>query len=104
MNAVARLSRAYSGPALFNYGFRPFFLLGAAHAALVMVAWPLFYGELSLRTTFAPRDWHAHELSMAIFPRSSPAFCSPPFPTGRAASRFRALRCSALSWRGSWGV
>ena len=36
--AIAR-TRLYGGPALFSYGFRPFFLFGAIHAAAAMAAW-----------------------------------------------------------------
>src|SRR5262249_12629396 len=63
MNAVPRLRQDYSGPALLSYGFRPFFLLGALYAALAMLVWlPFFYGELTVATAFAPRDWHIHEM------------------------------------------
>ena len=63
MNAVPRLRQDYSGPALLSYGFRPFFLLGALYAALAMLVWlPFFYGELTVATAFAPRDWHLHEM------------------------------------------
>ena len=62
MSQVPRL-RPYSGPALFSYGFRPFFLLGALYAGLEVLAWlPMFYGELTLTTAFAPTDWHVHEM------------------------------------------
>ena len=58
-----------SGPALLSYGFRPFFLFGACYAALAMLVWlPLFYGELTLATTFSPRDWHVHELLYGYIP------------------------------------
>lgn len=53
----------YQGPALLSYGFRPFFFLGAAYAALSVALWlPLFSGELVLPILFAPRDWHVHEM------------------------------------------
>ncbi|WP_395714060.1 NnrS family protein [Reyranella sp.] len=62
MPQIPRL-KPYSGPALFSYGFRPFFLLGSTYAGLEVLAWlPMYYGELSLGTAFAPRDWHAHEM------------------------------------------
>src|SRR5262249_10548436 len=63
MNAVPRLRQDYAGPALLSYGFRPFFVLGALYAALAMLVWlPFFYGELTVATAFAPRDWHIHEM------------------------------------------
>ena len=53
---VPRLRR-YQGPAVLSYGFRPFFLLGSAYAGLAVLAWlPVFLGELTLQTAFAPRD------------------------------------------------
>ena len=53
----------YAGPALFSYGFRPFFLGGAVWSAACIVLWiPQFMGELSLRTAYTPLDWHIHEM------------------------------------------
>jgi uncharacterized protein involved in response to NO len=63
MPAALRRRREYAGPALFSYGFRPFFLCGAVWAALAVLLWlPQYFGELSLPTAFAPLDWHIHEL------------------------------------------
>ena len=53
----------YAGPALFSYGFRPFFLGGAVWSVACIVLWiPQFLGELSLRTAYTPLDWHIHEM------------------------------------------
>jgi uncharacterized protein involved in response to NO len=53
----------YAGPALFSYGFRPFFLGAAVWAALAIVLWlPQYFGHLKLPTAFAPLDWHIHEM------------------------------------------
>ena len=53
----------YAGPALFSYGFRPFFLGGAVWSITCIVLWiPQFMGYLSLRTAFSPLDWHIHEM------------------------------------------
>ena len=55
--------REYNGPVLFSYGFRPFFLGGAAWAALGMLLWLLqYFGEIALPTALAPLDWHIHEM------------------------------------------
>ncbi len=55
--------RDYSGPALFSYGFRPFFFFGSVYAGAIIMVWlPAFYGHLTLMTAFAPRDWHVHEM------------------------------------------
>jgi uncharacterized protein involved in response to NO len=62
MAPIPRL-RPYRGPAILSYGFRPFFLLGSLYAGLAILAWlPILYGELSVATAFAPRDWHVHEM------------------------------------------
>ncbi|MGP0093156.1 MAG: NnrS family protein [Xanthobacteraceae bacterium] len=61
--AALRRRRDYAGLALFSYGFRPFFLGGALWAALAVVLWlPQYFGDLALPTTFAPLDWHIHEM------------------------------------------
>jgi len=53
----------YAGPALFSYGFRPFFLGGALWSIVCIVLWvPQFMGELSLRSALSPLDWHIHEM------------------------------------------
>ena len=65
LNAPAALRRRleYAGPALFSYGFRPFFLGAAVWAALAIVLWlPRYFGHLKLPTAFAPLDWHIHEM------------------------------------------
>src|SRR4051794_24741345 len=55
--------RAYKGPAILSYGFRPFFFFGAIYAGTIVLVWlPVFAGELALPTAFAPRDWHVHEM------------------------------------------
>lgn len=54
--------RAWQGPALFSFGFRPFFLFGAAWVVLAMLLWlPMLSGALVLPTRFDPVSWHAHE-------------------------------------------
>ena len=65
MNAPAALRRRreYAGPALFSYGFRPFFLGAAAWAALAVALWlPQYFGHLKLPTALPPLDWHIHEM------------------------------------------
>ncbi len=53
----------YTGPALFSYGFRPFFLGGAVWSVVCIGLWlPLFMGFLSLHSAYAPLDWHIHEM------------------------------------------
>jgi uncharacterized protein involved in response to NO len=60
--ALAR-RRDYSGPAIFSYGFRPFFFAAAVWAALGIVLWlPQFFGEIALPIAMGPLDWHVHEM------------------------------------------
>lgn len=68
MAPVPRL-RDYTGPVILSYGFRPFFLLGAAYAGLAVVLWvPMYFGEITIPTAFAPRDWHIHEMLYGYLP------------------------------------
>ncbi len=54
--------RKWTGPALFSYGFRPFFLFGAGWAAIAMLIWvPTLSGMIRLPTRLDPVSWHAHE-------------------------------------------
>lgn len=54
--------RAWQGPALFSFGFRPFFLCGALWVVLAMLLWlAMLGGALSLPTRLDPVSWHAHE-------------------------------------------
>jgi uncharacterized protein involved in response to NO len=85
MTAVPRL-RAYAGPALLTYGFRPFFLFGAIYAGLTVLAWlPMFYGELEVASAFAPVDWHVHEMLYGYLPAIVAGFLLTAIPnwTGR---------------------
>jgi uncharacterized protein involved in response to NO len=61
--AALRRRLEYAGPAIFSFGFRPFFLGAAVWAALAVVLWLLqFFGLISLPTSFTPLDWHIHEM------------------------------------------
>ncbi len=86
MTSSAEQVRAYRGIALFSYGFRPFFLLGAAWAAVTMALLiPLLSGRLTLATTFSPAQWHAHELLYGYVPAVVSGFLLTAVPnwTGR---------------------
>jgi len=65
MSAPAALKRRrdYAGPALFAYGFRPFFLAAGFWGAFGILLWlPQYLGALTLPTHFGPLDWHIHEM------------------------------------------
>jgi uncharacterized protein involved in response to NO len=100
MTPIPRL-RAHSGPALLSYGFRPFFLLGACHAALAILAWlPLFYGEIALATAFSPRDWHVHEMLYGYVPAVVTGFLLTAIPnwTGRLPLQGWSLLILVIAW------
>ena len=63
MPAALRRRLNYAGPALFSYGFRPFFLGAAAWSAACIALWiPQFTGDFFLGSAYAPIDWHTHEM------------------------------------------
>ena len=100
MAAIPRL-KAYDGPALLSYGFRPFFLLGSIWAGIEVLAWlPMFYGELSLATAFSPRDWHVHELLFGYVPAIVTGFLLTAIPnwTGRLPLQGGPLAGLVLVW------
>jgi uncharacterized protein involved in response to NO len=93
--------RTYNGPPLFSYGFRPFFLLGAIYAGLAILVWlPLFHGEVSLTSTFAPRDWHAHEMLFGYLPAVITGFLFTAIPnwTGRLPIQGKPLMGLVAVW------
>jgi uncharacterized protein involved in response to NO len=61
MVTTAEKMRAWEGPALLTYGFRPFFLGAGLWALLSMGAWlAILGGGLDLPTAFDLVSWHAH--------------------------------------------
>lgn len=66
---AARVSRAVprglsrTGPVLFSYGFRPFFLGGGLWAIVAMSLWiGAITGRLDLAGDYGAPNWHAHEM------------------------------------------
>lgn len=63
MPAALARRRDYAGPALFAYGFRPFFLAAGLWAAFGILFWlPQYLGWLTLPTAYGALDWHIHEM------------------------------------------
>ncbi len=86
MSTSAKQIRSYRGPALFSYGFRPFFLFGPGWAALAVVLWlPMLSGHLALPTALSPVEWHVHELIFGYVPAVVAGFLLTAVPnwTGR---------------------
>jgi len=100
MPTNARL-RDYSGPAILSYGFRPFFLGGAIYAGLGILIWlPLYFGDLSLPTTFSPVDWHIHEMLYGYLPAIITGFLLTAIPnwTGRLPLQGKPLAVLLAVW------
>jgi uncharacterized protein involved in response to NO len=93
--------RTYQGWPLLAAGFRPFFLLGSIHAGLAILVWlPVFYGELTLVSAFAPRDWHVHEMLYGYLPAVITGFLFTAIPnwTGRLPIQGRPLLVLVIVW------
>jgi uncharacterized protein involved in response to NO len=100
MIPVPRL-RPLDGWTLLSSGFRPFFLLGSIYAGLAILVWlPVFTGELTLTTTFAPRDWHVHEMLYGYLPAVITGFLFTAIPNWTGRLPFGARRSLALSSSG----
>ena len=93
--------RAYAGPAVLSYGFRPFFLLGSLFSGLAVLAWlPMFAGDFALPTAFAPRDWHVHEMLHGFAGAVVAGFLLTAVPgwTGRSPVRGGRLLLLVAAW------
>ena len=98
--ALAR-RRNYVGPALFSYGFRPFFLAGSAWAAFGIALWlPQYLGEIALPTALRPTDWHVHEMLYGYVPAVVAGFLLTAIPnwTGRLPVNGPPLAALAALW------
>lgn len=61
MSTSSEKMRAWQGPAVFSFGFRPLFFAAGLWAALAMALWIcMLTGRLDLPTAFDPIAWHAH--------------------------------------------
>uniref|UniRef100_UPI003342BD62 NnrS family protein n=1 Tax=Bosea sp. (in: a-proteobacteria) TaxID=1871050 RepID=UPI003342BD62 len=100
MVPIPRL-RAYDGPAVLSYGFRPLFLLAALQAGLTILAWlPFVTGHLALPTAFAPVDWHVHEMLFGYQVAAIGGFLLTAIPnwTGRLPVQGTPLLVLVLAW------
>ena len=100
MSPIPRL-RTYSGPALFSYGFRPFFLFGAIYAGLGVLIWlPIFFGRLTIPTAFSPLDRHIHEMLYGYLPAAMTGFLLTAIPnwTGRLPLQGAELAVLVAVW------
>lgn len=91
----------YSGPPLFSYGFRPFFLLAGLFAVFVVPLWMLVWsGHVTLSGSFSPVDWHIHEMLFGYTSAVIAGFLFTAIPnwTGRLPTRGWPLMMLATLW------
>ncbi|MDE1930846.1 MAG: NnrS family protein [Alphaproteobacteria bacterium] len=100
MNAIPRY-RSHSGSALLSAGFRPFFLLAAAWAALAVPLWLAFFaGAGAVPTLLPPPIWHAHEMIYGYAAATVAGFMLTAIPnwTGRMPLQGASLAGLAVLW------
>jgi uncharacterized protein involved in response to NO len=96
--STAAARRAYAGPALFSFGFRPFFLFGSIWAALAVPLWlgSFLHGGSEVFT----RAWHIHEMLFGFVVAVVAGFLTTAVPnwTGRMPVIGRPLAALAFLW------
>ena len=100
MVAIPRY-RAHAGTALLSAGFRPFFLLSSAWAALAVPLWLAFYaGDGTVPTLLPPPVWHAHEMIYGYAAATVAGFLLTAIPnwTGRMPLQGGSLATLAVLW------
>lgn len=103
MTSTAEQIRSFRGAAILSYGFRPFFLAGAAWAALAVALWlAMLSGQIELPTAFSPIEWHVHELIYGYVPAIVAGFLLTAVPnwTGRLPVVGGRLMLLSLIWLG----
>lgn len=78
--------------ALFDYGFRPFFLLAGCYAAAIVPIWLYFYAHSA--TAFGPLPamyWHAHEMLYGFVAAAIAGFLLTAVPSWTGARGFASM-------------
>ena len=91
----------YTGPVLFSYGFRPFFLAASLFAVLIVPLWMMVWsGNAALNSPFSPIDWHIHEMLFGYTSAVIAGFLFTAIPnwTGRMPTRGWPLMVLAAVW------
>jgi len=86
MMSTAQKMREYTGLAIFERGFRPFFLGAGLFAGLIMPLWVLvLVSDYPVPGHFQARDWHLHEMIFGFIPAVLAGFLLTAIPnwTGR---------------------
>jgi uncharacterized protein involved in response to NO len=90
-----------TGPVLFSYGFRPFFLGGAIWACVAMILWiAALSGVIDIGGDYGSRAWHAHEMLFGFTSAIVTGFLLTAVPnwTGRLPVSGRPLMQLFLLW------
>ncbi|QDC10824.1 NnrS family protein [Oceanicola sp. D3] len=93
--------KSFHGPALFSYGFRPFFLAATLFGLGVIPLWWLVWeGHVTLASTLHPTDWHIHEMiyGYAAAVVAGFLFTAVPNWTGRLPTRGWPLAALLALW------
>jgi uncharacterized protein involved in response to NO len=101
MPAALQRRRDYAGPALFSYGFRPFFLGAGLWASVGILLWlPQYMGYCTLPTHFGPLEWHVHEMLFGFAAATIAGFLLTAIPnwTGRLPVNGMSLAALAALW------
>jgi uncharacterized protein involved in response to NO len=92
---------ARSGPALFSYGFRPFFLAAGIWAVVAMALWIAFLvAGIGIGGSYGASAWHAHEMLFGYTSAALAGFLLTAVPnwTGRLPVSGRPLVWLGLTW------
>ena len=101
MTDQASESPSYQGPAVFSYGFRPFFLGAALFAGVAVPVWILVLAGVGESTFLYPaRDWHVHEMVFGFLPAVITGFLLTAIPnwTDRPPIRGHELMLLVTLW------
>jgi len=91
----------YRGPALFSYGFRPFFLAAGLFAFIAVPYWAMVFTRgWDLHAAFNPVDWHIHEMLFGYTSAVIAGFLFTAIPnwTGRMPARGTPLAVLLALW------
>lgn len=102
-SAAERLPRGMSrsGPVLFSYGFRPFFLASSLWAIASVALWTFtLSGHISIASDYGSLYWHAHEMLFGFAPAVLAGFLLTAIPnwTGRLPISGRPLAFLFAVW------
>jgi uncharacterized protein involved in response to NO len=101
--SIDRRGRAKNVPAILSYGFRPFFLLGALQAALMVPLWlAIYFLGVAQGGPMPDVAWHAHEMLFGYLGAVMAGFVLTAVPnwTGRLPLSGAPLAALAVLWLG----